>query len=339
MSKQQQQGNYEESPVAEPDISDEVDVPSDSADQKFSPNSMLVYLIVVIFVAEVIVMGLLHTVVDLPPVTEALIDSTALLLLVFPVLYVALFRPMNRTIDQLQTQKEAMKRYKRTIDQTETQRNNLEVLNQVLRHDIRNDVQLVSAYSELLEPHVEDEEGEQYLQTIDEFAGNAITLTETAGELADVMLRPQEENDLIPLGDVVEQEVAEVREANAHAEIRFDGPLPEAKVRANSLLNSVFRNLLTNAIRHNDKNEPKVALSAEKRNGTIRVRVADNGPGVPDPQKKEIFGRGEKGLESGGTGIGLYLVDTLVDSYTGDVWIEDNEPEGAVFVVELPVIE
>lgn len=51
--------------------------------------------------------------------------------------------------------------------------------------------------------------------------------------------------------------------------------------------------------------------------------------------KDEIFGKGEKGLESEGTGIGLYLVDQLVSAYNGDVWIEDNKPEGTIFKVKL----
>jgi signal transduction histidine kinase len=44
-------------------------------------------------------------------------------------------------------------------------------------------------------------------------------------------------------------------------------------------------------------------------------------------------------LQSGGTGLGLYLVRTLIDAYGGAVWVEDNDPEGAVFVVELPIAE
>ena len=67
----------------------------------------------------------------------------------------------------------------------------------------------------------------------------------------------------------------------------------------------------------------------------VTVRIADNGPGVRDEIKEEIFGKGQKGLESAGTGIGLYLVRTLLDAYGGAVWVEDNQPEGAVFVVEL----
>jgi len=48
-----------------------------------------------------------------------------------------------------------------------------------------------------------------------------------------------------------------------------------------------------------------------------------------------VFGRGKKGLESPGSGLGLYLVDNLVETYGGRVWIEDNEPKGAIFCVEL----
>jgi signal transduction histidine kinase len=105
------------------------------------------------------------------------------------------------------------------------------------------------------------------------------------------------------------------------------------------MLEAVFRNLLQNAIQHNQKAVPEVTVSAEEADDSVRVRIADNGPGIPESRKDEIFARGEKGLESAGTGLGLYLVETLVDRYGGDVWVEDNEPEGAVFIVELPIAE
>ena len=97
----------------------------------------------------------------------------------------------------------------------------------------------------------------------------------------------------------------------------------------------MFRNLLTNAVTHNDKDHPEITVRVDERDETVQVIVADNGPGVPDSQKEEVFGRGEMGLESPGTGIGLYLVDTLVDMYDGEVRLEDNDPEGSVFTVIL----
>jgi len=77
------------------------------------------------------------------------------------------------------------------------------------------------------------------------------------------------------------------------------------------MLASVFRNLLNNAVQHNDTDAPEVTVTCEETDDRIRVRVADNGPGVPDAEKDEIFGKGEKGLDSAGSGIGLYLVSVL----------------------------
>ena len=82
-----------------------------------------------------------------------------------------------------------------------------------------------------------------------------------------------------------------------------------------------------------------MTVSCAEQSETVRVTIADNGPGIPDEQKRTVFGKGEKGVDSPGTGIGLYLVETLVDQFGGDVWIEDNDPKGSVFVVELPKAE
>ena len=68
------------------------------------------------------------------------------------------------------------------------------------------------------------------------------------------------------------------------------------------------------------------------------MRVGDDGPGIPDDRKTAVFGKGEKGPGSDGTGLGLYLVRTLVVSYGGEIRVEDNDPRGSVFLVELPTV-
>lgn len=68
---------------------------------------------------------------------------------------------------------------------------------------------------------------------------------------------------------------------------------------------------------------------------TVAVSIADNGPWIPYSQKNDIFGRGEMGLESFGSGIGLYLVDTLVEMYNGSLELTDNEPTGSVFSITV----
>ena len=78
---------------------------------------------------------------------------------------------------------------------------------------------------------------------------------------------------------------------------------------------------------------------AEQTATTVVLRIADNGPGVPDSEKEAVFEKGRKGAESPGSGIGLYLVSKLVDQYNGEIWVEDNEPKGAVFALELPIYD
>ncbi|WP_181686052.1 PAS domain S-box protein [Halorhabdus salina] len=218
----------------------------------------------------------------------------------------------------------------------ETQRDNLDVLNRVLRHDIRNDLQLVTAYAELIAEESDDETARDYIETVLEGAEHAVELTRTAREMADVMLSAADEIEEIALRSVLESELEEVRSAYPDAVFTVDSDVPAETVQAGSMLASVFRNLLKNAVQHNDKSTPAVTVSATTRAETVVVRIADNGPGVPPEQQDTIFGKGETGLESSGTGIGLYLVKTLVENYGGSVHVEDNEPEGAVFVVALP---
>lgn len=236
--------------------------------------------------------------------------------------------------------------------QLEEQRDNLEILNQVVRHDIRNDLQLIQAYAELLESKLEGDSGE-HLAKILESTESAVDLTMTARDLAEVMLKSDAENQRLSLADALERQIEEVRSTHSNAAVTVDGTIPQLTVRADEMLSSVFRNLLKNAVQHNDQEVPEVTVGVQEGEEYVEVRVADNGPGVPDGQKDEIFGRGQKGLESEGTGLGLYLVRTLVDEYGGEVWVEDRDaaasnPEleddsdgrdGATFVVRLPIAE
>ncbi|XGI84024.1 PAS domain S-box protein [Halorutilales archaeon Cl-col2-1] len=224
------------------------------------------------------------------------------------------------------------KEYERKI---KNQRDNLEVLNQMVRHDIRNDLQIVKSYSKLLIDMYDEGEKRDYIETVLENAESAIELTMTARDIADTMMSTEDDLEEKSLKEVLLSEIDEIESAYTDAEVRHQS-LPDETVMANSMLGSVFRNLLKNAVEHNDKNTPEVTVSATETRDSVTVRVADNGSGVPDEKKDEIFGKGEKGIESEGTGMGLYLVHTLVESYGGEVWVEDNEPEGAVFVVELP---
>ncbi|QLH77731.1 PAS domain-containing sensor histidine kinase [Halosimplex rubrum] len=216
------------------------------------------------------------------------------------------------------------------------QRDQLELLNRVLRHDIRNDMSVILGWMEILDAHV-DSDGEEMLDRVLTSGRHVVELTDVAKTIVEAIFEEEDVSlESVELGSLLETVIETRKETFDQATIRMDGRPPAVTVEANEMLSAVFRNLINNAVQHNDADEPKVTISSQVDDGSVRIRVADNGPGIPDDQRDQIFDSDEKGLDSTGTGMGLYLVTNLVDMYDGSVWIEDNDPHGAVFVVDLP---
>ncbi|CQR50089.1 sensor histidine kinase [Haloferax massiliensis] len=225
------------------------------------------------------------------------------------------------------------KRYELAL---ESRNDELEVLNRIVRHDIRNDMQLVTAYIDIVLDHEPlSDEARSQLETALRRALNTVDLTDVLGQLMRAT-NDDERRRPLDVGDAVREAVEDVREGHPNATFAV-GDLPSATVFANDLLDSVFVNVLKNAVVHSDRDEPSIAVAGTADGERVTVRIADDGPGISDEQKSVVFGKGAKGLESPGTGTGLYLVDTIVSNFGGTVRIEDNEPRGCVFVIELPL--
>lgn len=118
-------------------------------------------------------------------------------------------------------------------------------------------------------------------------------------------------------------------------------------VMANELLRDVFSNLIGNSIKHSSGPLTiTVEVNRVNRNGKsyFEVSIEDTGPGIPDGSKIGIFEQFHRGgTSTKGRGLGLYLVRELVESYGGEVRVEDRMPgnfnQGARFVVMLPAID
>ncbi|MFB6108820.1 MAG: ATP-binding protein [Haloplanus sp.] len=213
----------------------------------------------------------------------------------------------------------------------------LSLLNRIVHHDIRNDMSVILGWVDVLSEAATEEERAN-LDRIRDAGEHAMGLTKDVRTLVELFGSESAGADLqsVNLRTVLETEIERVRETFADVEIRTDGDLPDVAVEANTMLSSVVGNLLTNAVEHNDKAVARIDVGAEAGPETVVVRVADNGPGIPSEDRERMFELDAKGTDSDGTGVGLYLVATLVDAYGGTVDVADNEPTGAVFTVELP---
>jgi len=209
----------------------------------------------------------------------------------------------------------------------------LAVVNRLIRHDIRNDMTVVLGWLEQLEATLDDDH-QEILGRLRRRSEAVVELTDTVRDYVEML---EDDADVtlesVLVSDIVEKETTAVRQT--YDDITLSVAVPDEPVVANSMLASVFRNLLHNAVQHNDKGVTEIEVTADVHEDSVVVHVADNGPGIPDERKSDIFGKDDKGLDSSGTGIGLYLVGELVEKFGGDVSVSDNEPHGTVFSVEL----
>lgn len=155
--------------------------------------------------------------------------------------------------------------------------------------------------------------------------------------------RPAATDDVTTIAPLLEQVRSMVLQRHAVKEesVRIECD-PELKVRGREAdIEIVFRNLLDNAVKYSLP-EPRVEVTAAVERSTVTVRVADNGPGIPLTQRHAVFRRfvrlgSELERSTPGTGLGLFLVRSLVKQLRGKVTAKGRlTGQGSVFEVELP---
>ena len=155
--------------------------------------------------------------------------------------------------------------------------------------------------------------------------------------------RPAATDDVTTIAPLLEQVRSMVLQRHAVKEesVRIECD-PELKVRGREAdIEIVFRNLLDNAVKYSLP-EPRVEVTAAVERSTVTVRVADNGPGIPLSQRHAVFRRfvrlgSELERSTPGTGLGLFLVRSLVKQLRGKVTAKGRlTGQGSVFEVELP---
>jgi two-component system sensor histidine kinase MprB len=108
-------------------------------------------------------------------------------------------------------------------------------------------------------------------------------------------------------------------------------------------LEQMVSNLLENAAQ-NTPERGDIGLAVERENGTVRIRVTDNGAGIPEDEQPRVFERFFRGsnaqaTRSDGYGLGLVIVKHVAESHGGHAGFHSRPGAGSSFVVELPALE
>ena len=110
----------------------------------------------------------------------------------------------------------------------------------------------------------------------------------------------------------------------------------------NNAIRSLIDNLIDNALKYSFGKQ-KISISLSEKDGKVSVKFADNGIGISDEDKRKIFEKfyrvgNEDTRKTKGTGLGLFIVSEIVKIHHGKIAVTDNQPQGTVFEITLPLL-
>ncbi len=243
----------------------------------------------------------------------------------------------KRAVELSDSNKEVDDLEKRVKERTK----DLESFSYSVSHDLRTPLRAINGYANMLEEDystVLDAEGKRLL-------GEVRSNAKKMGVLIDDLLtfsrlgRKGIAKSSVDINKLLEIVLSEINQSTTHhAEIKFSNLLPA--VADYNLLQHVLTNLLSNAIKYSSKTEkPLIEIKSERKNGALIYAVSDNGVGFDMQYVNKLFGvfqRLHSDQEFSGNGVGLAIVQRIIQKHDGKVWAEGQEGLGATFYFSLP---
>ena len=215
-------------------------------------------------------------------------------------------------IESVRTRKELVRREQR-----------LQVFNRILRHNLRNDLNVVVGYADMLREEVPDTTEEANI--IRRKATDLIEISEKAREVGKTLDGDDLTKRQIDVANCVERTCAEFRQTYPHAVISADLPRA-APAHADKTLEAAIGEVIENAIEHNDDDRPTVAVTVSRDDDWVELTVADDGPGIPD-EERTVLVEGEETALHHGSGLGLWLTNWIVGKFGGELAFGDSPGE------------
>ena len=210
----------------------------------------------------------------------------------------------------------------------------LAVLTRVLRHNFRNDLNVVTGFTERAIAEVDDPELAAELERVVDTAERLLRVGETSRRV-ERLLADRPAPQPTDLADAVEEALASLPpELRERADIEVDVPAG-ITVSAVGYLAEAIAELVDNAIRHGDADRPSVSVTAAElpSDSWTSLVVADDGPGIPPAERAVLTGE-ETPLEHA-SGLGLWYVNWIVSAGGGGFDIGESKAGGTRIEIEL----
>lgn len=202
----------------------------------------------------------------------------------------------------------------------------------LMSHDIRNRLQGIVMSVEILNLMVEDPDSVSSIHDIENDVrrcANLISKIKDAESIDDAPIAPRS------LTDAIGASIKSIEARFSRIDIECEIEEQQAIMNADRFLETLFVNLLENAIQHNPKEEKKVWVNLKREGVGFEISISDNGPGIDDQRKKDLF---DKNRRYGG--VSLHVATQIAGKYGGNLRVFDrvsgDHAQGAEFRLWIP---
>ncbi|WP_440990051.1 histidine kinase N-terminal 7TM domain-containing protein [Haloarchaeobius baliensis] len=239
----------------------------------------------------------------------------------------------------------------------------LNVLNRVLRHNVRHETNLILGHGETISEELSPAQRDR-LETMLSSAEQLVDWSDRARFAERALDGVDDERREVPLAPTLDSAVERVRDAYPDATVEVPECV-DVVVLGHGTLEWALFELVDNAVEHGSTvlrsngrkdatgpgstdggvahdgatddgaSEPDATVTVEVDDDTVTVAIADTGPGIPDAERRVLAADEETPLDHG-SGLGLWLVNWMALAAGGEVTFAENDPQGTVVRVTLP---
>jgi PAS domain S-box-containing protein len=205
----------------------------------------------------------------------------------------------------------------RDVTDRRTREQRLSVLNRVLRHNVRNKLDVILAHADRIED-------EGHGAPIRDSAAELASVSRKAREAEAVMTHGSDSPSTIDLAAVAREVVTDARREYPESSISLDAPDDVRFVSHRTIVRRLVAELVENAVVHSDDPARAEVIVDATADGTPLLRVSDDGPGIPDRERDLLTDAGETQREHG-LGVGLWFVNWATSQLGAELEFERDD--------------